>query len=91
MRMTLGLTLLGVVVLAGWHWQRPKDLQRPAGSTITLADPDLAASPSRREPVGWVFGRLIGYPGAERPLTGGGVMTAPRLASPTSLVLEPPR
>jgi hypothetical protein len=25
---------------------------------------------TRQEPVGWVFGRMIGFPGADRPLTG---------------------
>ena len=25
---------------------------------------------TRQEPVGWVFGRMVGFPGADRPLTG---------------------
>lgn len=33
----------------------------------------LAEAPehlTRQEPVGWVFGRMVGFPGADRPLTG---------------------
>lgn len=33
----------------------------------------LAEAPenlTRQEPVGWVFGRMVGFPGADRPLMG---------------------
>ena len=30
---------------------------------------DIPSRPEHQEPIGWVFGRLIGFPGADRPMT----------------------
>ena len=32
--------------------------------------PEIPDNLTRQEPVGWVFGRMVGFPGADRPLTG---------------------
>jgi hypothetical protein len=49
-----------LVVVAGWRLRQSKQA-RP--------DDVQASLPSvRHEPVGWVFGRMIGFPGADKPL-----------------------
>lgn len=48
-------------------WQRAtvKHDGEPVGGTVQ----ESPAMPEEQKPVGWVFGRLMGFPGAEKPLT----------------------
>lgn len=81
MRKLLVLGVLLVAVLATWLWQRPDDPPQPRGLSAAAAAEPLALQQAQ-EPVGWVFGRLVGFPGAERPLRSGSGSGHPRFAGP---------
>jgi hypothetical protein len=46
--------------------------ERGVASTIRAAwqSAEIPDNLTRQEPVGWVFGRIVGVPAADRPLTG---------------------
>lgn len=63
---TLGMVGLGLVVLGGYWWLGGTSPQEGIPRTEERKTDRLG----QEQELGWVFGRLIGYPGADRPLTG---------------------
>jgi hypothetical protein len=62
--------LLIVFVAAGVIFRhRPPVHSGYAAGDREGSRPDTTAAPPEQKPVGWVFGRLMGFPGADRPLT----------------------
>ena len=70
-RRTLISASLTGFILAGLATINSASLDKPSstGPIEEFADADVATDYVAREqpPVGWVFGRMIGYPGADRP------------------------
>lgn len=64
----------GSAMLAAMAWG-VSEWQRSAGKSsrsvpVGVDSPQEAtAPPEEQKPVGWVFGRMMGFPGADRPLT----------------------
>lgn len=59
-----------LAVLACWVAKRPPERKQPgvAPSNVRRSGLDVDLVYQQREPVGWVFGRMIGFPGADKPL-----------------------
>lgn len=71
MKRFLCLLLLGSSILATLEWERQHRKSRRRETVSAPAVVPDGVPPQAQEPIGWVFGRLIGVPGAERPLLGG--------------------
>jgi len=60
------LLVVALVCVKGVKQERVVTPTFPAaGQSAEISD-----NLTRQEPVGWVFGRMVGFPGADRPLTG---------------------
>lgn len=62
---------IALIAIAGGSigWSRAPHDNRQAAPNSDAPSPDESVAPRERQSVGWVFGRLMGFPGAERPLT----------------------
>lgn len=89
MRIAPVMALVTMGLVAAWMVS-PGDTQdhittdvQPA-SPITTAPQPASPEPYAERPaaVGWVFGRLMGFPGADRPLMSGSYPTMPPAAWP---------
>lgn len=79
----VGISLLGA--LLAYHLAGQSSDENPPSAVETgerwgPSESDLIHA--RREPVGWVFGRVMGFQGADKPLL-------PRQTPPTPLLLPP--
>lgn len=75
----LACLFVAVCAFAGWSLvmpQRTPVTERPQG---LVSDPN--AIDTKHEPVGWVFGRVVGFEGADKPLLR---QTFPTVSDPTS-------
>ncbi|MBC8351862.1 MAG: hypothetical protein H8E66_07725 [Planctomycetes bacterium] len=64
-QVTLGLVC--TLTIVGAYATLKKPIDKPNASPPTLEIEDLPSQ--SQQPVGWVFGRMAGVPGADRPLT----------------------
>jgi len=73
-RLFVGAAVLAAVIVCfRTRWENSSGEQKREPLPKAHASHDWSAESSRpgyeqREPVGWVFGRLMGFPGAKRPL-----------------------
>ena len=66
-----GLVVTSVAAIVSWLMV-PTPQVVPLKNSPTRLGEELAEWNAKPEPVGWVFGRVVGYEGAERPLMGQG-------------------
>lgn len=64
-----GAVLLIAIAATATGWRHAARNDRQPASTRVAAPPDAPAGFRERQSAGWVFGRLMGFPGAEHPLT----------------------
>ena len=61
--------LLVLVALTSFNSVKKKRVVIPTFPAVRQSM-EIPNNLTRQEPVGWVFGRMVGFPGADRPLTG---------------------
>jgi len=72
------------MLLVGLEWQKQRRERRSREASAGADIGPAARFALPPEDVGWVFGRLIGVPGAEKPLSGGNVFSNQQLAPPAT-------
>ena len=61
--------LLVLVALTSFNSVKKKRVVIPTFPAVRQSV-EMPDNLTQQEPVGWVFGRMVGFPGADRPLTG---------------------
>ncbi|GEM_PF-2557125 len=74
MRIVRGLVVVSVGLAVAWAWW-PRGIPDETAAAAPSAPAETYAEPPAA--VGWVFGRLMGFPGADRPLMSGSYPVIP--------------
>lgn len=69
-RSALWLLAITAWMLCNWNLSVPLQTSEPARQATELLTPAAVFPPKEQQSAGWVFGRLIGFPGADRPALG---------------------
>ncbi|MGD9855031.1 MAG: hypothetical protein AB7U20_08775 [Planctomycetaceae bacterium] len=86
MKRLILVAMIGVSVLSGLEWQKRRRSDQVHELPTVSGPPTGFHQP--REDVGWVFGRLVGIPGAEKPLSGGNALSLQPLPGPQPSALQ---
>lgn len=66
----LGAAILTAAIVGAWiYWHDSSGQNQGAAPHKNAATESVKPVPDEQKPVGWVFGRLMNVPGAERPFT----------------------
>ena len=77
-RSAMWLLAIAAWVFSNWNLSVPSQTNEPARQTTELITPAAVFPPREQQSAGWVFGRLIGFPGADRPALGRPQFVLPR-------------
>ncbi|QDV23401.1 hypothetical protein Q31a_16990 [Aureliella helgolandensis] len=64
------LLAIGTGLVCNWKLNVPSQIREPTRQAVDLPKPAAVVPPHEQQSAGWVFGRLIGFPGADRPALG---------------------
>jgi len=66
----LSAAILTVAIVGAWtFWHDSSGQNQEASPHKDAATESVKPVPDEQKPVGWVFGRLMNFPGAERPFS----------------------